>query len=66
MITIIIHQSTLIVVNNIKENMNKWLSKPRKNGGNRKTLKNYINCENDPLLGGDPDDLVLERIPQGT
>ena len=30
---------------------------------NRANLKNYMNCENDPLLGGDKDKPIINYIP---
>ena len=50
-------------VNNIKENRAKWIHKSKNIGGNRKLLKDFMNCESDPLINGDPDCPIIKIIP---
>lgn len=40
-----------------------WIGRSRKPGGNRSRLKDYMNCENVPLINGDPEDPIFKTIP---
>ena len=50
-------------VNNIREHQIKWTKSSVNKILNRAKLKNYMNCENDPLLGGDKDKPIINMIP---
>ena len=50
-------------VNNIKEHQIRWTKSSMNKILNRANLKNYMNCENDPLLGGDKDKPIINYIP---
>ena len=50
-------------VNNIGEHRTKWAKSSMNKILNRANLKNHMNCENDPLLGGDGDEPIINSIP---
>ena len=50
-------------IRNIQEHRKEWLSKSRKLTGTKSTLKYHMNCENIPILDGDPDDPIYLTIP---
>ena len=49
-------------IRNIQEHRKEWLSKSRKLTGTKSTLKYHMNCENIPILDGDPDDPIYLTI----
>ena len=50
-------------VTNIREHRRRWMMKSRSKKGNRANLKQYMNCENAPLINGDPDDPIILTVP---
>ena len=50
-------------IRNIRENRSTWMRRSRNKKGNRTNLKNYMNCEFEPLINSDPEDPIVKTVP---
>ena len=50
-------------IRNIRENRSTWMRRSRNKNGNRTNLKNYMNCEFEPLINSDPEDPIIKTVP---
>ena len=50
-------------IGNIKEHRAKWMERSRNKEGNRKKIKEHMNCEYEPLINGYPEDSMINTIP---
>jgi hypothetical protein len=48
---------------NIRQNQTKWMQRSRDKNGTWANLKDHMNCEHDPLLGGNSNDPIIKTIP---